>query len=304
MTRVGLAIVLFALLYVAYSLAWQWGGGQQGSLALSAQHYSDTTLLYAIMPGYFLTASVLVRRRTLDTYRHLLNLAGDSDKFLASDFVKPVWLIVGALLGFSYGFTDYPYSPDAGFEQRLVEASLKLGNGIVWTSAGILIGWRLAWDRLFIRLGQQVSIDLLRLADVKPVGTTAALDVFVAMGALALMPLQSINSKLQWEQFEAGFAVGIPASIALLILPQLGVRRNVRARKRERLQSLQLEIDAIPPGNTIALETLLAHRDRISDVQEWPIDTKVLSRAVLYLIVPPLAWVGAAIVERGVDQIL
>ncbi|MEZ5504311.1 MAG: hypothetical protein R3E50_17250 [Halioglobus sp.] len=39
-------------------------------------------------------------------------------------------------------------------------------------------------------------------------------------------------------------------------------------------------------------------------VSEWPFDFPALLRLGLYLILPPLAWVGAALIQNLVDRLL
>jgi hypothetical protein len=39
-------------------------------------------------------------------------------------------------------------------------------------------------------------------------------------------------------------------------------------------------------------------------VPEWPFDIGLLARLLLYLILPPLTWVGAALIENLVDSVL
>ena len=52
------------------------------------------------------------------------------------------------------------------------------------------------------------------------------------------------------------------------------------------------------------LESLLAHRDRLREQSTWPLSTALVSRVFLYLIIPPLAWAGAALVELLVDRLI
>jgi hypothetical protein len=52
------------------------------------------------------------------------------------------------------------------------------------------------------------------------------------------------------------------------------------------------------------LETLLAHRDRLRGARTRPLGTRLLSRALLYLVFPPLAWAGAALVEQALEWAL
>ena len=122
------------------------------------------------------------------------------------------------------------------------------------------------------------------------------------MGALALMPLQSLSSEFQWVFYQAGFILGVPAALALLILPQLGVHQNIRRAKASHLSAVNQAVAAEDQQDYGQMETLLAYRDRIRSISTWPMDTRIFSRAMLYVVVPPLAWVGPAFVEKGLDQ--
>ena len=46
------------------------------------------------------------------------------------------------------------------------------------------------------------------------------------------------------------------------------------------------------------LEPLLTYRREVIDAPEWPFDTSVLGRLAIYLIIPPLTWIGAALIDH------
>ena len=48
---------------------------------------------------------------------------------------------------------------------------------------------------------------------------------------------------------------------------------------------------------------LLNYQREITGITTWPFDVSALVRLGLYLVIPPLTWVGAALIERIVDQI-
>ena len=50
------------------------------------------------------------------------------------------------------------------------------------------------------------------------------------------------------------------------------------------------------------LAPLLLYRREITAAPEWPFDTSVMGRLALYLVIPPLTWVGAALIEMLVDR--
>ena len=39
-------------------------------------------------------------------------------------------------------------------------------------------------------------------------------------------------------------------------------------------------------------------------MSEWPFDVGVMTRLAFYLVIPPLTWVGAALIENAVDALL
>ncbi len=104
-----------------------------------------------------------------------------------------------------------------------------------------------------------------------------------------------------FAQVRAREAEGIPAAIVLFSLPLLGIRARVRDAKRHELEVLDhaiLSADrALEPDRLAHLNALLERRDRIVSAREWPIDMTTYRRVALYVVIPPLAWVGAALVE-------
>jgi hypothetical protein len=42
----------------------------------------------------------------------------------------------------------------------------------------------------------------------------------------------------------------------------------------------------------------------VQRVSDWPLDIGALSQLAFYLIIPPLTWVGAALIENVVDALL
>ena len=58
------------------------------------------------------------------------------------------------------------------------------------------------------------------------------------------------------------------------------------------------------PEELTRLNDLLAYRREIAGVSEWPFDLGAMSRLGLYLVIPPLTWVGAALIENLVETLL
>ena len=100
-------------------------------------------------------------------------------------------------------------------------------------------------------------------------------------------------------------------TVATLLLPVRGLHERLREAKREELTRVNAAIrgDAgalrgSPLGHRerAALADLLAWRGFVESVPEWPIDVSTLGRTALYVGIPLLSWVGAALVERVLDR--
>ncbi len=54
----------------------------------------------------------------------------------------------------------------------------------------------------------------------------------------------------------------------------------------------------------LSLADLLAYRDTIASVREWPVGSSTFVRAFLLLMIPVASWVGGALVERVLGSLL
>ncbi len=52
------------------------------------------------------------------------------------------------------------------------------------------------------------------------------------------------------------------------------------------------------------MANLLALRQHLSEIREWPFDASTLRRLALYLLIPLVSWSGGALVERLIDAAL
>ena len=298
----AVALALFLALQLVYRAALGSLGAIPSDGLYSAARIGDITVLYALMPAYFVLVGAVLTHKNRDVRAQLESLAPVAWSWTSAPLAR--WLVPCGVLGWLYGALDYGL--DLGNLEgwnRSVSIVFGVGNGLVWMCAGLVMGWRLRAARYFRALGAVVRVDLFNLRALRPFGLVATFDVLAVMGALALVPLQSVSTEFEWAHYRTAFAVGIPAGIVFLVLPMLGARRNIATAKQAALLAAESGVAAADRGDAARLELLLSHRDRIQDTSTWPIDTRLVSRALLYLVVPPLAWVGAAIVERGVEQV-
>lgn len=164
---------------------------------------------------------------------------------------------------------------------------------------------------LFNRLGGRITIDALNTRAATPFGSVAVSSTLAIIGAQAAFPALVIDTGSSWVTFVPGLiATGIPM-IFLFLLPIMPVHRQIVAGKKQALDKVNADLSARvmdAAGRTsvayAALEPLLVYRREVSTAPEWPFDTSVIGRLALYLIIPPLTWIGAALIEILVDNAL
>lgn len=163
--------------------------------------------------------------------------------------------------------------------------------------------------RVFSRLGSQhTRVDLYRPSTLRPFAQTGILYLLIVMGALALTPLQALDAALRVENYSWALAIGVPAAIVLPLLAMHGIRQATLAAKRADLEQLDAAIAvasrAFDATETQQLNALLDRRTYLSEQHGWPMDLRLVSRAAFYVVIPPLAWVGAALVERSIEALI
>jgi hypothetical protein len=189
-----------------------------------------------------------------------------------------------------------------------IDISISVGQMFLWLLIAQVFGLRIEAARAFRRLGEVVHFDLFQLHRLKPLARSGLVDIMVITGALLISPLQSLDAEFRWYNYGFALMVAIPGSITLLLWPLWSIHGRIRDEKEAQLSRIngwiQTANRATTPEDTLKLEMLLAHRDRVRAQRTWLLSTDVASRVFLYLIIPPLAWVGAAMVERLVDQLV
>lgn len=218
---------------------------------------------------------------------------------------RGLWLV--SLVGGAFGLSQYDLLL-TGFEgavRPVLFVALALGNVLVWVIVARLSFFRLGCSIALFNLGRSLEdVDVLRVDELAPFAEVALFDLMILAGALALMPLQSLDANFEWGNYVPGFLVGVATGLPLFFLPLIGVGRRIAASKRRRLAALDATLADVPRDDYVHLEALLAHRERVAATHALPLDLRVVARALFYATIPPLAWVGAALVERGVERLI
>ena len=97
--------------------------------------------------------------------------------------------------------------------------------------------------------------------------------------------------------------VTVPVAVAVLAMPMWGIHRAIVAAKETELERATVAIGAATADSDRRLLWWL-YRQEIAQAPEWPVAARSATRIALYVVIPPLAWVGAALVQDAVANVL
>lgn len=188
------------------------------------------------------------------------------------------------------------------------------GTVLVWTVMVTVTSMLVQQAILFARLGaKEVRISLLNPQDLLPFGRVAIFSSLAIIGALALFPLMNFDSQLIAAEGLPGAIVQSVSLLILFVIPVWPVHKRLSALKTKslkviavRLEASQGEGDCSDPTveQMTELAPLLAYRREITQLSTWPFDVGSVTRLLLYLVIVPLTWAGAALIERLVDSVV
>ena len=226
------------------------------------------------------------------------------------------YLVCGFLAGMAH-MSLLSGSVEAMFEELVSNRTAlvsTLGAVSVWVVNTAAISLLIQQAVVFSRLGGSAAqISLLHVGRLVPFARVAIAGSLALIGALAMFPLMSVNSEVTLTQILPG---AIASSVALLVLftvPVWPIHRRIAELKKRELASLDHRIDQCldgGDGTNLSLEQLqvlnplVGYRREISRVSTWPFDAGSMTRLCLYLVVVPLTWAGAALIENLVDSVL
>ncbi len=211
------------------------------------------------------------------------------------------WFLAGGTSGMIYGLTS-----------NSTNFSMAIGPLFVWLFTSTAIGALVANARLFYQLALVIPIELLNPGPLMWFGRMAVSATLVMVGTLAALSLLWLGGISSPWASVPGFVLVGAAMLYLLLVPTLPLRQRIRATRSAALGEVQQAIDAVTPqpllniqrDELVHLNQLLAWRGELQRVSEWPFDMHVLARLGLYIVIVPLTWVGAALIENLVDFLI
>jgi hypothetical protein len=299
------------------SAFWMVGAFDPGS-----DQYS-IALFFSCLLAYMIPCFHYIIEKSLDAVGDLKPLMGLSEQeFVAlrqsiqakSKRLILIWLSIGGGAGLVHTYFIYSAEGDLSNFLRMfdqLDLATNLATLFIWCLMMTIMSVLIDNALKFSRIGKkEVKVDLLNQQNLTPLARVAVISTLAIIGALAIFPLMFL-------QVEVNLLAMIPGMIALSIpmfwiffLPIWPVHKRIKAAKHKELQSVQAQIDELRTETQVdrqlmaSLQPMLLYRSEIKHVSEWPFDSMAIARLMLYLIIPPLTWVGAALIEILVDSLL
>lgn len=185
---------------------------------------------------------------------------------------------------------------------------------------GTLLVWLMMWTTIstlinnasiFATLGGQSTPDLLRPTRHAAFGRAALRPALFIIALLCVYPVLALGGALS-----GGSLIGMAATmVSLFILffpPLVGIRRRIREVRSATLAELDHRIDDLYTDRIASadaerlfeLDAVLDIRERVARASAWPLDLDGVRRILLYVVLPPLTWAAAALVEMLIDSLV
>lgn len=306
-TSVGCAI-FFPLILLFYTA----GVLSPGQLALSwasPLQLVGLFLLLSLLPAYLLmclTGWVRSSKMLFKCIEPMLDTTG-ARRVRRYQYARfwPLGVALGLLYAVTVNIGWGALSFDPASDYFAVSVCLVLGQLVLWAVVGLVLFLTLHEGLILHHHGRLVEVNLYDLDSLNGFGSAAINGLLMVVGALALSVVQSLDREFHWDSYVNGFYVGIPAAIGLVLLPTWSVHRRIAVAKERELAAINAQIrlssTALDSSALLHLNGLLQRRSLVQSLRNWPMDLSLFSRFIIYVLIPPLAWAGAALTELFMD---
>ncbi len=220
----------------------------------------------------------------------------------------PIAVVVGAMFAILANINPSSLSLDPESPIFVTSSALAFGQIFMWSIVAVTLFFVIQDDWLLYQYGRHVQVNIYDLDKLNGFGRAVLTQFLMVIGALALTTLQSLDREFQWVNYANGLYVGIPSAVIFVLLPTWTIRKNIRRVKAQALEAINSEIQQTPTGldseSLLRLNALIARRDQVQHTRTWPMDISIFSRFLFYVFIPPLAWLGAALMEVMLDSFL
>jgi len=306
-------VLLFAVLFPFFHL-----GQGEGNADQAPALFFSLIIAYIIPIFSFITAKL---QEALMELRPSLDL--DDQLFeqvlvklhSASPVLIVVYLLAGALTGFAHmSFIRGSTSSFIDSLSTITGFMSGFGTLLVWMAMTTVVAMLIRQTRLFAHLGaHKTRVSLLNTHKLLPFARVSISTSLVLIGALAFTPLISLKTGFNLAESAPGVIAGLIPLVALFFIPVWPIHRHLVRMKAQELAVLNERIEAcqnaagevdVESKTFDRLVQLLNYRREITLISTWPFDVGNITRLAFYLIIPPLTWAGAALIEVVVTSML
>ncbi len=224
----------------------------------------------------------------------------------------------GSLIGW-LRFMTPSYLAESGVADTL---TVGLTNISMWLM-GVILAHQVAFGRrqylAFCDFSKLTDINLLRIKryQIFTLQPMRYLLILVTYTSLCILMVEILADPIQYERLVN--LILIPMGVLLTMFgyfflrPVVIIRDRIQLAKTKELANIQSAINGDRSklvhtqishiAEEFSAPDLMRYEEKIESLWEWPIQGN-LQRLVLYVMLPPIAWVLAALVERLVDQLI
>jgi hypothetical protein len=314
LTGVALALSLIAVLL-----------GSEVALQRLTASPADLRLaiVYCLLVAYFPTAYALIilwSRRTVSDLRPAMDCSEAELAELHARVGSYRWwslavvgiLAVALVAGMTIETTPAPQDPWA-WGQMLPEVRWHRVLGLLagWWAGCFFYALFAESHRLSLLTERLGPIDLLDLRPLMPFSRQALRNALLVLGFVSVYSFFLVEPR--FLTMVIGMWIGaVVVAVVIFLLPILGVHRKIGAAKQAELDwcrgALRQARSALRNGASDSrgpqMDEVVAYRQVVDGVREWPFDASTLLRFAIYLLIPLASWSGGAVVERIVDNLL
>ncbi len=310
------ALVIFFILFGAF----RWGAEQAADFSTPMLFFS-AIVAYSVAVFSFITEKC---QEALTDLRPGLNLTDDAfaraQTVLGHGTTRQLLLVTVAglvagichLLLLNGSFIDLVYVKDSS--PMVTSVAGHLGTIMVWLVISTMVYFLILYAQLFAGLGREsVQVDLLNPRSLVPFSRVAIISSLAMIGGLALFPLMYLDDGLNMQSVLPGvIGMGVPM-LVMFAIPIWPVHQRLVAAKESALTDLNQRIEvcrsstpaeALSNEQLEAINPLLQYRREILQAPAWPFDASSVTRLMLYLVIVPLTWAGAALIEMLMESYL
>jgi len=209
-----------------------------------------------------------------------------------------LWLIQSWLLS---GSLDNMWHQIASSPAHFLNAVIPL---LVWLTMTTAISCLVANAWIFRQITFSIDIDLLNTNSLTPVGRMAVSSTLMVIGAQASFSIMWLGGSADPWTTIPGLLTTSGALVYLIVAPVWPLHKALKRAKAAEIALIQSQINTYTQRKVqdyTDITSLLTYRREINSIHEWPLDISVITRLGLYLVIVPLTWVGAALIEKVVD---